>query len=168
MFVQLYGLFASMCRMITIVKSEMMNGWWPPTARPTVPPDGRIAKTSCVCAGRAAQTSGEVRSRESSTATAFGQWGSAIVDRAPLPVAERPRRAPHRLDSARKLRSPLFDEARLRYVLKNYTSYYNRVRTHLSLDKNAPDSSARIRAAPSQPSQFSEGCITIRSGLAFD
>jgi len=24
-------------------------------------------------------------------------------------------------------------------VLKNYASYYNQVRTHLSLDKNAPD-----------------------------
>jgi len=44
-------------------------------------------------------------------------------------------------DSARKLRSPdrVFDEAQLRRVLKNYASYYNQVRTHLSLDKNAPD-----------------------------
>jgi hypothetical protein len=33
----------------------------------------------------------------------------------------------------------VFDEAQLRRVLKNYASYYNRVRTHLSLDKNAPD-----------------------------
>jgi len=33
----------------------------------------------------------------------------------------------------------VFDEANLRRVLKNYASYYNRVRTHLSLDKNAPD-----------------------------
>jgi transposase InsO family protein len=32
----------------------------------------------------------------------------------------------------------VFDEAQLRSVLKTYTSYYNRVRTHLSLDKNAP------------------------------
>jgi transposase InsO family protein len=31
-----------------------------------------------------------------------------------------------------------FDEAQLRRVLKNYASYYNEVRTHLSLDKDAP------------------------------
>jgi len=33
----------------------------------------------------------------------------------------------------------VFDEVQLRRVLKNYASYYNQVRTHLSLDKNAPD-----------------------------
>jgi transposase InsO family protein len=33
----------------------------------------------------------------------------------------------------------VFDEAHLRRVPKNYASYYNQVRTHLSLDKNAPD-----------------------------
>jgi hypothetical protein len=33
----------------------------------------------------------------------------------------------------------VFDEAQLRRVLKNYTSYYNQIRAHLSLDKNAPD-----------------------------
>jgi transposase InsO family protein len=33
----------------------------------------------------------------------------------------------------------VFDEAQLRRVLKNYASYYNQIRTHLSLDKNAPD-----------------------------
>jgi len=33
----------------------------------------------------------------------------------------------------------VFDEAQLRRVLSNYASYYNQVRTHLSLDKNAPD-----------------------------
>ena len=33
----------------------------------------------------------------------------------------------------------VFDEAQLRRVLKNYASYYNQVRTHLSLKKNAPD-----------------------------
>ena len=32
----------------------------------------------------------------------------------------------------------VFDEAQLRRVLKNDASYYNQVRTHLSLDKNAP------------------------------
>ena len=33
----------------------------------------------------------------------------------------------------------VFDEAQLRRVLRNYASYYNQGRTHLSLDKNAPD-----------------------------
>jgi transposase InsO family protein len=33
----------------------------------------------------------------------------------------------------------VFDQAHLRRVLKTYASYYNKVRTHLSLEKNAPD-----------------------------
>jgi hypothetical protein len=33
----------------------------------------------------------------------------------------------------------VFDEAQLGRVLRNYTSYYNQVRTHLSLVKSAPD-----------------------------
>jgi transposase InsO family protein len=33
----------------------------------------------------------------------------------------------------------VFGEAQLRDVLKNYASYYNKVRPHLSLDKDAPD-----------------------------
>jgi transposase InsO family protein len=33
----------------------------------------------------------------------------------------------------------VFDEAQLRRVLKNYASSYNQVRTHLSLEKNAPN-----------------------------
>jgi transposase InsO family protein len=33
----------------------------------------------------------------------------------------------------------VFDETQLRRVLKNYASYYNEVRSHLSLDRNAPD-----------------------------
>jgi hypothetical protein len=33
----------------------------------------------------------------------------------------------------------VFDEAQLRRVPKNCASYYNQVRTNLSLDKNAPD-----------------------------
>ena len=47
----------------------------------------------------------------------------------------------------------VFDEAQLRRVLKNYASYYNQVRTRLSLDKNAPDARrpqklGRIAARP--------------------
>jgi hypothetical protein len=37
----------------------------------------------------------------------------------------------------------VFGEADLRCVLKVYASYYNRIRTHLSLDKNAPLSRRR-------------------------
>ena len=33
----------------------------------------------------------------------------------------------------------VIDETQLRRVLKNYASYYNQVRTHLSLEKNAPN-----------------------------
>ena len=33
----------------------------------------------------------------------------------------------------------VFSEAHLRDVLKNYALYYNKVRPHLSLDKDAPD-----------------------------
>jgi Integrase core domain len=33
----------------------------------------------------------------------------------------------------------VFGEAHLRAVLKAYASYYNEVRTHLSLEKDAPD-----------------------------
>ncbi len=33
----------------------------------------------------------------------------------------------------------VFGEAHLRAVLKDYASYYNEVRTHLSLEKDAPD-----------------------------
>jgi transposase InsO family protein len=33
----------------------------------------------------------------------------------------------------------VFGEAHLRRVLKRYASYYNEIRTHLSLDKDAPD-----------------------------
>jgi transposase InsO family protein len=36
-------------------------------------------------------------------------------------------------------RLTVFDEAQLRSVLKNYASYYNQVRTHLSLQKDASD-----------------------------
>ena len=47
----------------------------------------------------------------------------------------------------------VFGEAHLRDVLKNYASYYNQIRPHLSLDKDAPDfrrtqKIARIAAIP--------------------
>jgi hypothetical protein len=33
----------------------------------------------------------------------------------------------------------VFGEAHLRRVLKTYAAYYNQIRIHLSLDKDAPD-----------------------------
>lgn len=46
------------------------------------------------------------------------------------------------------------DEAPLRRVLKNYASYYNQVRTHLSLDKNVPHFRRPRSSAPSNPFQL--------------
>jgi transposase InsO family protein len=52
----------------------------------------------------------------------------------------------------------VFDEAQLRRVLKNYACYYNQVRTHLSLDKNAPD--------PRRPQKLGRiAAISILGGL---
>jgi hypothetical protein len=62
----------------------------------------------------------------------------------------------------------VFDEAHLRRVLKKYASYYNQVRTHLSLDKNAPDFRRSRSSTASRPSQFWAGCIIISQGLGFD
>ena len=42
----------------------------------------------------------------------------------------------------------VFDEAHLRRVLKNYASYYNQVRTHLSLEKDSPDFRLRQKLGP--------------------
>ena len=57
------------------------------------------------------------------------------------------------------------DEAQLRRVLKNYASYYNRVRTHLSLDKNAPDFRRPQKLGPI--AAIRAGCITNTSGFRF-
>ena len=61
----------------------------------------------------------------------------------------------------------VFDEAQLRRVLKNYAAYYNQVRTHLSLRKNAPEVRRPQKIAPSQASQFWAGCIINTSGFRF-
>ena len=53
------------------------------------------------------------------------------------PAGDRDPLAPTRRERLDHL--VVFDEAQLRRVLKNYASYYNQVRTHLSLRKNAPD-----------------------------
>ena len=63
----------------------------------------------------------------------------------------------------------VFDEAQLRRVLRNYASYYNQVRTHLSLDKNAPDSRRPQKLGPIAPIPILGGlhhqCIRV---LGFD
>jgi transposase InsO family protein len=51
----------------------------------------------------------------------------------------------------------VFGKAHLRGVLKAYASYYNEVRTHLSLDKDAPDFRRRRSSAASQRYQSSAG-----------
>jgi hypothetical protein len=67
--------------------------------------------------------------------------------RTAVAVAERPRRTAHRIDTSRISRpSIVVGEAHLRDVLKVYASYYNAVRTHLSLD---------------------QGCIITTSGFSF-
>ncbi len=54
-------------------------------------------------------------------------------------MAERARRAAHRLIRREALDHLIvFGEAHLRHILRAYASYYNGVRTHLSLDKDAP------------------------------
>jgi Integrase core domain len=52
----------------------------------------------------------------------------------------------------------VFDEAQLCRVLKNYAAYYNQVRTHLSLEKNAPDFRCSQKLG-------SIACISILGGL---
>jgi hypothetical protein len=62
----------------------------------------------------------------------------------------------------------VFDEAQLRRVLRNYASYYDQVRTHLSLDKNAPNFRRPQKLGPSQASQFWGAASSISQGLGFD
>jgi Integrase core domain len=50
-----------------------------------------------------------------------------------------------------------FEEAQLRRVLKNYASYYNQVRTHLSLDKKAPDPRRPQKLGPIAAISFLDG-----------
>ena len=61
----------------------------------------------------------------------------------------------------------VFDEVQLRRILKSYAFYYNQVRTHLSLHKNAPDFGVR-KMAISQQNQFSAGFIIDTFGFSFE
>jgi transposase InsO family protein len=63
----------------------------------------------------------------------------------------------------------VFGEAHLRNVLNTYASYYNKVRPHLSLDKDAPDFRSKHKIGPyHSDSQSLAGCIINMSGLRFD
>ena len=61
----------------------------------------------------------------------------------------------------------VFGEAHLRSVLKAYASYYNEVRTHLSLDKDAPDFRRRRSSAASQRYRSSAVSTINTSGFRF-
>ncbi len=61
----------------------------------------------------------------------------------------------------------VFDEAQLRRVLKNYVSYYNQVRTHLSLRKNATDFRRPQKLCPIASISISVGFIINTSGFRF-
>src|SRR5882757_6998242 len=63
----------------------------------------------------------------------------------------------------------VFDEAQLRRVLKKYASYYNQVRTHLSLEKDSPDFRRQQKLGPiaAIPSP-GWAASSIRMGLSFD
>jgi hypothetical protein len=65
---------------------------------------------------------------EFSVGTAFSLWQNGHVER--LIGLIRSESLDHLI---------VFDEAHLRHILKAYASYYNEVRTHLSLDKDAPE-----------------------------
>jgi len=61
----------------------------------------------------------------------------------------------------------VFGEAHLRRTLKTYASYYNEVRTHLSLNKDAPDFGACSQSAPSRRCRSWAACIINTSGFEF-
>jgi hypothetical protein len=56
----------------------------------------------------------------------------------------------------------IFNERHLRRVLSSYVDYYQRTRTHLSLDKDCPTPARFSFAASgkSSPSRGSAACIT--------
>src|SRR5215472_4663989 len=58
-------------------------------------------------------------------------------------------------------------EAHLRQILKSYAVYYNEIRTHLALDKDAPLSRTVKRAGVFFADQSSADCITNMSGFDF-
>jgi hypothetical protein len=61
----------------------------------------------------------------------------------------------------------VFGEARLRRILKAYASYYNTVRTHLSLNKDAPDFRRPQKIGSIAAISILGGCIINTSGFRF-
>ena len=61
----------------------------------------------------------------------------------------------------------VFGEAHLRRILKTYATYYNEVRTHLSLDKDAPNSRRSQNSAHRRDADSRWAPSSIRSGLKF-
>jgi len=61
----------------------------------------------------------------------------------------------------------VFGEVHLRTVLKAYASYYNEVRPHLSLDKDAPDFRRTRRPGASPRFQSSAGSTINTFGFRF-
>jgi hypothetical protein len=59
-----------------------------------------------------------------------------------------------------------FNERHLRRVLSSYIDYYQRTRTHLSLDKDCPTCarSSHPESEKSSPSRKSLACITTTNG----
>jgi hypothetical protein len=63
----------------------------------------------------------------------------------------------------------VFDEAQLRRVLKNFASYYNQIRTHLSFDKNPTDFRCPQKLGPYRSHLDSKrAASSICQGLGFD
>ena len=58
-------------------------------------------------------------------------------------------------------------EAHLRRILQTYAGYYNKIRTHRSLDKDAPAFRPVQRSGTSRHTRFSVGFITITYGFRF-
>src|SRR5262249_6156264 len=61
----------------------------------------------------------------------------------------------------------IFGEAHLRQILASYAAYYNEVRTHLALCKDAPAVGQSSGPAPLLLSQSCPDCTTITSGYDF-
>ena len=58
-------------------------------------------------------------------------------------------------------------EAHLRRILQTYAGYYNEIRTHRSLDKDAPVSRSVQRTGSIKSHAILGGSITITSGFRF-
>jgi hypothetical protein len=61
----------------------------------------------------------------------------------------------------------IFNERHLRRVLSSYVNCYQRIRTHLSLDKDCPDSRSTMpRRSGKVIALRSAACITVNERLA--